>query len=117
MNKAEILEIIKSNILYYYTVALIFILLTVYSMHFGDSAVLLTFLLPIITVILGFFAGTTDSYAKWGFPIYIMLLNFCLSVIVFSFAYWSIIILGFVSSLIGVTIRHMLHTIRRRNKK
>lgn len=115
MNKAEIIKIIKSNIVYYYTVALIFILLTIYGMHFGEKDILLIFILPVITVLLGFFVGNAGSYAKWGFPVYIILLNFCLSVFVFYTIVWSLVIVGFFASLAGVILRHLL-IIRGRKK-
>ncbi len=110
----EVSKIIKSNIIYYYLAAIIFTMLIIATLYIftedmaGGSSINFMIILPIISVILGFLAGGAKSYAKWGFPIYIALLTFCLTVFVYGFEDWILILTGFCSSLIGVVIRHFV---------
>lgn len=118
----KISKIIKSNILYYYLTALVFTLLIVATFYIfpfdamGNSSLNFYIILPVVSLILGFLAGGAKSYAKWGFPIYVALLSFCLSVLVNGVEDWILVLIGFVSALVGVAVRHGLKQRRRPGK-
>lgn len=113
---------IKATILYYYAATLAYILMIIPTMisdtatSMGYSGLYFYILVPIISLGLGFLAGGAKSYAKWGFPIYMALLTFCLSVLIMATDPdgWIFIALSFALSLIGVTIRHLIRRHRRR---
>lgn len=118
----KISKLIKSNIFYYYLAAAVFIALiatTFYVFPFdamGNTSLNFYVLLPVVSVILGFLAGGAKSYAKWGFPVYIGMLCFCLSILVYGIEIWLLAIIGSAGALVGVTVRHVI-THRRRPEK
>ena len=118
----EIIKSIKANIIYYYLAALVFVVLIMLGVYvfplqtMGYHPINFYIILPFISIVLGFVAGGAKSYVKWGFPVYMALLSFFLSVMVYGYENWWLVLIGFGVSLIGVVIRHLIRS-RMRDKR
>lgn len=116
------MKAIKSVILYYYIAGIVFAGLIIAAAFMdpadtmGYSILSLYIILPISSIVFGFLVGGARSYAKWGFPIYMALLTFCLEILVFASEDWMFILLAFGLSLGFVAIRHAIKARRRKNK-
>jgi hypothetical protein len=110
----NIKELIRANILYYYITAMVYILLMLAALYFfptdgvGSSQIDFYIVIPIVSLILGFLAGGVNSCAKWAFPLYVALLCFCMTVFIYGFEDWTLVLLGFLTSFAGVTVRHLI---------
>lgn len=115
---------IKSIIIYYYIPGIVFVGLAVISMFvmttdpLGNPSSIYSIMLPVLSLVTGFFAGGAKSYTKWGYSVYILLLTFCIEILFFASVDWSLVLLAFATSLAGQIIRQIIrHIIMIRRAK